>query len=69
MKKSIRADPKDRLEGVTDYWTFEHLSNASMKGFNDKTRWLNHIGLRIPQYGTPQAQTLSLPKINCEKLF
>ena len=39
MAKTIR----DRIEGITSYWIFEHLSNASMEGFNNKIRWLNRM--------------------------
>jgi transposase len=36
MAKTIR----DKLEGITSFWTFRGISNASMEGFNNKIRWL-----------------------------
>ena len=39
MAKTIR----ERTEGITSYWTFEHLSNATTEGFNNKNRWLNRM--------------------------
>lgn len=31
---------RDKLEGIVSFWTFRHISNAQMEGFNNKIRWL-----------------------------
>ncbi len=31
---------RDKLNGISAFWTFHHISNASMEGFNNKIRWL-----------------------------
>ena len=63
MAKTIR----DRMEGITSYWTFEHLSNASMEGFNNKIRWLTRqaYGFRDIEYF--KLKIYQLPQINCKK--
>ena len=63
MAKTIR----DRMDGITTYWTFEHLSNASMEGFNNKIRWLirQAYGFRDIEY--LKLKIYQLPQINSEK--
>jgi transposase len=63
MAKTIR----DRLEGITSYWTFGHASNASTEGFNNKIRWLirQAYGFRDREY--LKLKIYQLPEINCEK--
>ena len=63
MAKTIR----DRLDGITSYWTFGHLSNASMEGFNNKIRWLirQAYGFRDREYF--KLKIYQLPEINPEK--
>jgi hypothetical protein len=43
---------RSRLDGIVSYWTFGHVSNASMEGFNNKTRWLirQAYGIRDREY-------------------
>ena len=55
------------MEGITSYWTFEHASNASTEGFNNKIRWLIHqaYGFRDLEYF--KLKIYQLPEINCEK--
>ena len=36
MARTIR----DKFDGIVIYWTFRHISNAKMEGFNNKIRWL-----------------------------
>ena len=36
MARTIR----EKLDGIVSFWTFRHISNASMEGFNNKIRWL-----------------------------
>ena len=63
MAKTIR----DRLDGITSYWTFGHVSNASTEGFNNKIRWLirQAYGFRDIEYF--KLKIYQLPEINCEK--
>ena len=63
MAKTIR----DRLGGIVNYWTFGHISNASMEGFNNKIRWLirQAYGFRDREY--LKLKIYQLPEINCEK--
>ena len=63
MAKTIR----DRMEGITSYWTFEHLSNASMEGFNNKIRWLNRMAYGFRDLEYLKLKIYQLPQINCEK--
>ena len=65
--KTIAKTIRDRMEGITTYWTFEHLSNASMEGFNNKIRWLirQAYGFRDIEY--LKLKIYQLPQINCEK--
>ena len=63
MAKTIR----DRLDGIVSYWTFGHVSNAGMEGFNNKIRWLirQAYGFRDREY--LKLKIYQLPEINCEK--
>ena len=63
MAKTIR----DRLDGIVSYWTFGHISNASLEGFNNKIRWLirQAYGFRDIEYF--RLKIFQLPQINCEK--
>ena len=63
MAKTIR----DRMDGITSYWTFEHLSNASMEGFNNKIRWLNRMAYGFRDLNYFKLKIYQLPQINCEK--
>ena len=38
--KTIAKTIRDKLDGIVTYWTFRHISNAKMEGFNNKIRWL-----------------------------
>jgi transposase len=48
MAKTIR----DKLDGITAFWTHRRISNASMEGFNNKIRWLirQAYGFRDREY-------------------
>ena len=63
MAKTIR----ERLGGIVSYWTFGHVSNAGMEGFNNKIRWLirQAYGFRDREY--LKLKIYQLPEINCEK--
>ena len=63
MAKTIR----DKLDGIVSYWTFRHISNAKMEGFNNKIRWLirQAYGFRDREYF--KLKIFQLPEISCEK--
>ena len=63
MAKTIR----ERFGGIVSYWTFWHVSNAAMEGFNNKIRWLirQAYGFRDREY--LKLKIYQLPEINCEK--
>ena len=65
--KTMAETIRDRLDGITSYWTFGHLSNASMEGFNNKIRWLirQAYGFRDIEYF--KLKIYQLPEINPEK--
>lgn len=65
--KSMAKTIRDRMEGITSYWTFEHLSNASMEGFNNKIRWLNRMAYGFRDIEYLKLKIYQLPQINCEK--
>ena len=48
MARTIR----DKLDGIVTYWTFCHISNAKMEGFNNKIRGLikQAYGFRDREY-------------------
>ena len=43
---------RDKIEEIISFWTFRHISNASMEGFNNKIRWLikQAYGFRDSEY-------------------
>ena len=63
MAKTIR----DKLAEIVSYWTFRHISNAPMEGFNTKIRWLirQAYGFRDREYF--KLKIYQLPEISCEK--
>ena len=50
--KTIARTIRDKLDGIVTYWTFRHISNAKMEGFNNKIRWLikQAYGFRDREY-------------------
>ena len=36
--RTIAHTIRDKLNGIVSFWTFRHISNASMEGFNNKIR-------------------------------
>ena len=34
--KTMARTIRDKLDGIVAYWTFRHISNAKMEGFNNK---------------------------------
>ena len=63
MAKTIR----DKLDGIVSYWTFRHISNAGMEGFDNKIRWLirQAYGFRDREYF--KLKIFQLPEISCVK--
>ena len=45
--KTMARTIRDKLDGIVTYWTFRHISNAKMEGFNNKIRWLIKHALRF----------------------
>ena len=58
---------RDKLDGIVTYWTFRHISNAKMEGFNNKIRWLikQAYGFRDREYF--KLKIYQLPEISSEK--
>ena len=65
--KSIARTIRDKLDGIVSYWTFRHISNAGMEGFNNKIRWLikQAYGFRDREYFT--LKIYQLPEISSSK--
>ncbi|MCI5799456.1 transposase, partial [bacterium] len=63
MAKTLR----DKIEGIISFWTFRHISNASMEGFNNKIRWLikQAYGFRDSEYF--KLKIYQLPEISSIK--
>ncbi|MDD7750259.1 MAG: transposase, partial [bacterium] len=63
MAKTLR----DKIEGFISFWTFRHISNASMEGFNNKIRWLikQAYGFRDSEYF--KLKIYQLPEISSIK--
>ena len=66
---TIARTIRDKLEGIVTYWTFRHISNAKMEGFNNKIRWLikQAYGFRDHEYF--KLKIYQLPEISSEKLL
>ena len=58
---------RDKLDGIVGYWTFRHISNAKMEGFNNKIRWLiiQAYGFRDREYF--KLKICQLPEIFCKR--
>ena len=63
MAKTLR----DKIEGIISFWTFRHISNADMEGFNNKIRWLikQAYGFRDSEYF--KLKIYQLPEISSVK--
>nr|DAI48513.1 MAG TPA: transposase [Caudoviricetes sp.] len=63
MAKTLR----DKIESIISFWTFRHISNASMEGFNNKIRWLieEAYGFRDSKYF--KLKIYQLPEISSVK--
>lgn len=65
--KSMAKTIRDKLDGITSFWTFRHISNAPMEGFNNKIRWLirQAYGFRDREYF--KLKIFQLPEISSVK--
>ncbi len=61
--KTMARTIRDKLT----YWTFRHISNAKMEGFNNKIRWLikQAYGFRDREYF--KLKIYQLPEISSSK--
>ena len=65
--KTMARTIRDKLDGIVTYWTFRHISNAKMEGFNNKIRWLikQAYGFRDREYF--KLKIYQLPEISSSK--
>ena len=65
--KTMTRTIRDKLDVIVTYWTFRHISNAKMEGFNNKIRWLTKqaYGFRDREYF--KLKIYQLPEISSEK--
>ncbi len=65
--KTMARTVRDKLDGIVSFWTFHHISNAKMEGFNNKIRWLirQAYGFRDREYF--KLKIYQLPEISCVK--
>ena len=65
--KTMARTIRDKLDGIVTYWTYRHISNAKMEGFNNKIRWLikQAYGFRDREYF--KLKIYQLPEISSEK--
>ena len=49
----------DKWERIVPHWTFCHISNEKMEGFNNKIRWLIKQTLRLQRSWVLQIENLS----------
>ena len=62
--KTMARTIRDKLDGIVSFWTFRHISNAKMEGFNNKIRWLikQAYGFRDREYF--KLKIFQLPEIS-----
>ena len=58
---------RDKLDGIVTYWTFRHISNAKMEGFNNKIRWLIKQAYGFIDREYFKLKIYQLPEISSEK--
>ena len=65
--KTMARTIRDKLDGIVTYWTFLHISNAKMEGFNNKIRLLikQAYGFRDREYF--KLKIYQLPEISSSK--
>ncbi len=63
MAKTIR----DKLDGIVSFWTYRHINNARMEGFNNKIRWLIKQAYGFRDYEYFKLKIYQLPEISSVK--
>ncbi|MBP3394961.1 MAG: transposase [Lentisphaeria bacterium] len=65
--KTMARTIRNKLDGIVSFWTFRHISNAKMEGFNNKIRWLikQAYGFRDREYF--KLKIYQLPEISSVK--
>ena len=65
--KTMARTIRDKLEVIVTYWTFRHITNSQMEGFNNKIRWLikQAYGFRDREYFV--LKIYQLPEISSSK--
>ena len=65
--KTMARTIRDKMDGIVSFWTFRHISNAKMEGFNNKIRWLikQAYGFRDREYF--KLKIFQLPEISSVK--
>ena len=65
--KTMSRTIRDKLDRIVTYWIYRHISNAKMKGFNNKIRWLikQAYGFRDREFF--KLKIYQLPEISSEK--
>ena len=65
--KTMARTIRDKLDGIVTYWTFRHISNAKMEGFNNKIRWLIKLAYGFRDHEYFKLKIYQLPEISSEK--
>ena len=65
--RTIAHTIRDKLNGIVSFWTFRHISNASMEGFNNKIRWLIKQAYRFRDREYFKMKIHQLPEFSCVK--
>ena len=65
--KTMARTIREKMDGIVSFWTFRHISNAKMEGFNNKIRWLikQAYGFRDREYF--KLKIFQLPEISSVK--
>ena len=63
MVRTIR----NKLEGIVSFWTFRHISNTQMEGFNNKIRWLIKQAYGFRDWEYFKLKIYQLPEISSSK--
>ena len=58
---------RDKLEGIVPFWTFRHISNTQMEGFNNKIRWLIKQAYGFRNWEYFKLKIYQLPEISSTK--
>ena len=67
LTQALERTIRDKLDGIVIYWTFRHISNAKMEGFNNKIRWLIKQTCSFREREYFKLKIYQLPEILSEK--